>query len=223
MEKFAVIVAGGSGTRMGHQVPKQFLPVAGVPLLVHTISRFLEAYPDIRIILVLPRVHIERGVEILATYHPAAGVEIVEGGATRFGSVSNGLQQVADDALVFVHDAVRCLVSPSLIRTCGEYAEKFGSAIPVIPVKDSVRRIIPGGSEVLDREQLRAVQTPQVFHAGVLKKVFLQEWRNSFTDEATVYEAAGLAVQLVEGEESNIKVTYPSDLLLAEQYFSLNK
>lgn len=220
MDRFAVIVAGGSGTRMGHQTPKQFLPVAGVPLLVHTVSSFLKAFPTMRIVLVLPAIHIETGKQILAAHLPGASVEIVEGGSTRFGSVSNGLQRVSDDALVFVHDAVRCLVSPTLIRSCSEHAEKYGSAVPVVPVKDSVRRIIPEGSEVVDREQLRAVQTPQVFHAAVLKKAFQQEWKSSFTDEATVYEAAGHKVHLVEGEESNIKVTYPSDLLLAEQFFS---
>lgn len=218
MRKFAVIVAGGSGSRMGSETPKQFLTLNDEPVLVHTIRAFQEAYSDITIILVLPVDHMDTGKRILDEYLPGVEVKFVKGGITRFDSVKNGIRAAGDDAVIFVHDAVRCLVSVSLIQRCYEKAVETGSAIPVIPVKDSIRRITPEGSEAVNREELRAVQTPQTFIAGILKKAFEQPYQQGFTDEASVIENQGGKITLVEGEETNIKITYPSDLLLAEQF-----
>jgi 2-C-methyl-D-erythritol 4-phosphate cytidylyltransferase len=222
MQKFAVIVAGGSGTRMGHETPKQFLPVNGEPVLIHTVRAFKEVYDDLRIILVLPAAHMERGRHMIREHFPGFAVTFAEGGKTRFESVRNGIRLAGDDSVIFVHDAVRCLVSKALIRACYEQALEKGSAIPVVPLKDSVRRLIPGGSEVINREELRAVQTPQTFRSEIIKKAFELPYQESFTDEATVVELAGWKVELINGEEINIKITYPSDLLLAEQFFSSN-
>lgn len=220
MEKFAVIVAGGSGTRMGNSMPKQFLEVAGKPLLIHTIASFHEAYEDMAIIVVLPHAHLETGKSLIDQFFPSCSfIHITSGGVTRFESVKNGIQFASDESIVFVHDAVRSMVTPSLIQRCFAVAREKGSAIPVVPIKDSIRRVTTDGSVVLDREILRAVQTPQTFYAGELKKAFLQPYQSAFTDEATVVEYAGGKVELIEGEETNIKVTYPSDLLMAEQFF----
>ncbi|HSF44896.1 MAG TPA: 2-C-methyl-D-erythritol 4-phosphate cytidylyltransferase [Chitinophagaceae bacterium] len=223
MRKFAVIVAGGSGSRMGYDTPKQFLLINDKPVLVHTLLAFTEAYRDISIILVLPVNHMETGKQILGHHLPQLNVQFAEGGSTRFESVKNGINLAGDDSVIFVHDAVRCLVSVSLIRGCFELALRAGSAIPVVPLKDSIRRVFPGGSEVVNREELRAVQTPQTFRSEILKQAFQQPYRDGFTDEATVVEFAGGSVELIDGEESNIKITYPSDLLLAEQYLRQKK
>lgn len=219
MEKFAVIVAGGSGSRMGNEIPKQFLPVAGVPVLIHTVRAFLAAYPDLQIILVLPSEHIQKGHELAAAYFPDNPILLATGGKTRFDSVRSGLSLVTPEAIVFVHDAVRCLISVSLIRRCYDQALAEGSAVPVVPLKDSIRKITDAGSEVVNRETLRAVQTPQTFKGELLIKAFETPYQDGFTDEATVVEFAGGKISLVEGEEANIKITYPSDLLLAEQFF----
>ena len=220
MEKFAVIVAGGSGTRMGQSVPKQFLQVGGKPVLVHTLEAFRRAFEDIQMVVVLPSLHMESGRSLLSVYFPdSSGIQLTTGGATRFESVQAGVQLAPDDSIIFVHDAVRCMVSPELIRRCYETAARHGSAIPVVAVKDSMRRLTETGSEVVDREVLRAVQTPQTFRSSLLKSALQQPYEVSFTDEATVVESSGVPVVLVSGEDSNVKITYPSDLLMAEQYF----
>jgi 2-C-methyl-D-erythritol 4-phosphate cytidylyltransferase len=222
MHKFVVIVAGGSGTRMGLETPKQFLPVNGEPVLIHTVRAFREAYDDIGVILVLPATHMEFGMHLINDHFPGLEVKFAEGGSTRFDSVKNGIGMAADDSIIFVHDAVRCLVTTSLIRSCYEQALQKGSAIPVVPLKDSIRRLIPGGSQVLNREELRAVQTPQTFRSEILKKAFELPYHESFTDEATVVEYAGGKVELIDGDDMNIKITYPADLLLAEQFVRSN-
>lgn len=217
MKTSAVIVAGGSGTRMGTDLPKQFLPIHGVPVLIHTIRAFLQAIDDIQIVLVLPDSHLEAGREYLRQNLPGLQAILVHGGPTRFDSVKNGLAVTDNDAIVFVHDAVRCLVTPALIRQCLNDVLRYGSSIPVVPVKDSIRRVEGEQSVVVDRSVLRAVQTPQTFPAGELKKAFEQPNQPAFTDEATVWESHGRSVHLTEGEERNFKITYPTDLLLAEQ------
>jgi 2-C-methyl-D-erythritol 4-phosphate cytidylyltransferase len=220
MDKFAVIVAGGSGLRMGHETPKQFLPVGEVPLLIHTIRAFTKAFSDLSVVLVLPAEHMQKGQEMVSSFMPDAPVQFAPGGKTRFDSVRSGLGLVSADSIVFVHDAVRCLVSPLLIRKCYEQALVLGSAVPVVPLKDSIRKITAEGSEVQNRELLRAVQTPQTFRAETLLKAFQTDYQESFTDEATVVEYSGGSISLIDGEEANIKITYPSDLLLAEQFFN---
>jgi 2-C-methyl-D-erythritol 4-phosphate cytidylyltransferase len=220
MDKVAVIVAGGSGTRMGAGMPKQFLVIQGKPILVHTINAFYSAFQDIKIILVLPVDYMQRGTDLIKRFYPGKRISITEGGASRFESVKKGLSIVSSPSVIFVHDAVRCLVSTSLIHLCYDTALESGSAIPVIPVKDSIRKVIGSGSEVVDRETLRAVQTPQTFRSDLLLPAFNAEYHSSFTDEATVVEHSGISVTLVEGEELNIKLTYPADFDFAEQALS---
>jgi len=220
MKKFAVIVAGGSGNRMNSSVPKQFLLLKGRPVLYYTLKAFLDAYKDLQVILVLPDEYIEKGKKIIDPIFDHSRIQITTGGKTRFHSVQNGLQQVNEESIVFVHDAVRCLVSPGLIRRCYETAMEHGSAIPVIDCNDSVRLVKEGGNESLERSEVKLVQTPQTFQSRILLPAFRVEYQDKFTDEATVVEAFGLKVQLVKGEESNIKITRPLDMAIAERLLS---
>lgn len=224
MNRVAVIVAGGSGTRMGKERPKQFLELNGKAILIHSITAFLHAYADIQIILVLPKEYLELANEMVKQASISANIMFIEGGATRFESVKNGLQEVKDAELIFVHDAVRCLVTPELIKVCAEAADKYGSAIPVVPVRDSIRRIDPAdqSSMIVNRENLVVVQTPQTFKKNILLSAFDVDYSPAFTDEASVVEAAGYRVHLVQGEETNIKITFPDDLVYAEWRLNRN-
>ncbi|MBX3257002.1 MAG: 2-C-methyl-D-erythritol 4-phosphate cytidylyltransferase [Chitinophagaceae bacterium] len=217
MKKFAVIVAGGSGTRMGSRVPKQFLLLNGQPVLLHTVEAFLSAYPDMEVILVLPPAYIEEGTEIVRQSSDPGRVLVTAGGETRFHSVKKGLSLTTHPSIIFVHDGVRCLVTQKLIRSCYDQAVEKGSAIPCIAVPDSIRIINDEGHKPIDREKLRAIQTPQTFQSEILLKSFELPYNESFTDEATVAEAAGYEVFLATGEKENIKITVPSDLIIAEQ------
>lgn len=215
MRTYVVMAAGGSGSRMGGEQPKQFMEVNGQSILRHSIRAFVQAYPDISVILVLPELYIADfngwGAE-LETEH----ITVVRGGATRFESVRNGLRAITGPGIVFVHDAARCLVTPDLIRRCYSAAVETGSAIPVVPAKNSLRLLDVTGHRPLNREQVRVVQTPQTFQTAILLPAFEQPYQEIFTDEATVAEAAGQTVHLVEGEETNIKITVPVDLIVAE-------
>lgn len=218
MKKYAVIVAGGIGKRMNSDLPKQFMPLLGKPVLFYTLKAFLEAFEDLQIILVLPDEHISKGRELVDAYFDPARILFTAGGETRFHSVQNGVQLVHDESIVFVHDGVRCLVTPQLIRYCFDSAMANGSAIPVISLKDSVRMVKEESSIALERTTLRAVQTPQTFHSKLLLPAINNiEYKEKFTDEATVVEAYNIDVHLMEGEETNIKITRPLDLMLAEQ------
>lgn len=218
MKRTAVIVAGGSGTRMGKELPKQFLLIQGKPILLHSIDAFLQAFEDIRIILVLPAAYLDHTKQLIASHGYSSNIKIIEGGETRFHSVQHGLKSIDDQGLVFVHDAVRCLVTPDLIKQCASEAELHGSAIPVVPVRDSIRKksAYADYSEVVSREGLYIVQTPQTFLTEYILPAFELPYTSAFTDEATVAEAFGLRVHLVEGEEKNIKITFPEDLAFAE-------
>jgi 2-C-methyl-D-erythritol 4-phosphate cytidylyltransferase len=215
MKKFAVIVAGGSGSRMQSAVPKQFLELNGYAVLWYTLKAFLNAYDDLQIILVLPSNHFVTGKQIIDTLNANERVRITEGGANRFHSVKNGLSLVDDDSIVFVHDAVRCLISVELIHRCYEHAVKHGNAIPAVPATDTIRIDRGNGPEPVDRNQIFAIQTPQTFQSNILKPAFEVDYRESFTDEATVAEAAGVTIHLVEGDANNIKLTRPADLVVA--------
>jgi len=217
MDKTAVIVAGGMGKRMGSETPKQFLELNGRPILSYTLDAFYTAFPDIQIIIVFPQLYLEEGTGIIHGLYPGSNIVFTAGGSTRFDSVKNGLSLAKSPSVIFVHDAVRCLVTPLLIRNCYEEALKHGSAIPVVPVKDSFRRIYQNGSEVVDRNSLRAVQTPQTFLSEILLPAFQVDYDPSFTDEATVVENHGGKIHLVPGEEENIKITVPADLDFAQQ------
>jgi 2-C-methyl-D-erythritol 4-phosphate cytidylyltransferase len=217
LRKYAIIVAGGSGTRMNSNLPKQFMLLKGKPVIYYTIRTFLEAYDDLEVIVVLPAEFISIGKEMVSGYFSNRRIQITAGGDTRFQSVKNGLKLVEGESIIFVHDGVRCLVSNELIRRCYEKAVKDGSAIPVIPSKDSVRLLTDSGSEVADRNNVMLVQTPQTFQSDILLPAFHAKYKEEFTDEATVVEAAGNKVSLVEGEANNIKITRPVDLIVAEQ------
>jgi len=215
MNRVAIIVAGGSGTRMGHELPKQFHLLQGKPVIWHSIKAFTEAYSDIRVIVVLPARYLDQSHYINLDFHSHV-IQVVEGGDSRFDSVKNGLREVIGDALVFVHDAVRCLVTADLIRRCGDAAEKNGNAVPCIEASDSMRVIIGDRNEILSREYVRLIQTPQVFRADVLKQAFDQPYEVGFTDEANVVESAGQTIHLVPGETENIKITNPVDMAVAQ-------
>ena len=218
MKKVAVIVAGGSGIRMGAELPKQFLHIKHKPLLYYTLDAFLRAYDDIQVVLVLPETHIEMGREIVDAFFEESRIRIAVGGPTRFQSVKNGLLTIEDESIIFVHDAVRCLITIGLIRRCYETAMQTGSAIPVIKCNDSVRVLTAdGASDALDRDKIVLVQTPQVFHSKILLPAYSIDYKDKFTDEAAVVEAYGLKVSLVEGDKNNIKVTHPIDLIVAER------
>jgi 2-C-methyl-D-erythritol 4-phosphate cytidylyltransferase len=218
MKKYAIIVAGGTGTRMGRAIPKQFLLLHDRPVLYYTLRAFLEAYNDLEIILVLPEEYSDMGKEIIDAWFDYSRIQVTFGGETRFHSVQNGLKLVQEESVIFVHDAVRCLVTTELIQLCFEHTLQMGSAVPVIRSKDSVRILNEEGNdnEVLDRNKVVLVQTPQTFHSKILLPAFQIDYKERFTDEATVVEAFGLKISLVEGDEDNIKITRPVDLLIAE-------
>ncbi|MCA0383848.1 MAG: 2-C-methyl-D-erythritol 4-phosphate cytidylyltransferase [Bacteroidetes bacterium] len=218
MKKYAIVVAGGAGKRMNSDLPKQFLPLLGKPVLYYTLKAFLDAYEDLTVVLVLPEEHIEKGREIVDAYFNPDRFVFTAGGETRFHSVRNGATMAANDSIIFVHDGVRCLVTPQLIRYCYDSAMLNGSAIPTIGAKDSIRQLTASGSMAVDRTQFRVVQTPQTFHSKILLPAINQiEYKEKFTDEATVVEAFGIDVHLMEGEETNIKITTPVDMTIAEQ------
>ncbi|MCP9750726.1 2-C-methyl-D-erythritol 4-phosphate cytidylyltransferase [Ferruginibacter sp. HRS2-29] len=222
MKKYAVIVAGGSGVRMNSKVPKQFLLLKGKPVLYYTIDAFLKAYEDIQIILVLPEEHVAAGQEVIDAFFDYTRIQITIGGRTRFHSVQNGLQLITEESMVFVHDAVRCLLSTELIHRCYDAAIEFGSAIPVTDCRDSVRILSNDGNEAIERDRVKLVQTPQTFHSKILLPAFFNiDYKDKFTDEATVVEAFGLKVTLVEGEERNIKITQPLDMEFAERLINI--
>lgn len=216
MKKYAILVAGGSGTRMGASLPKQFLLLKGKPILYYTIKAFLEAYNDLQVILVLPIDYTDMGQEIIDAWFDKTRIKITAGGDSRFQSVKNGLSLVEEESIVFVHDGVRCLVSKNLILACYTEALQSGSAIPAITPKDSIRILRADENEALDRNSIRLIQTPQTFHSKILLPAFQIDYKDKFTDEATVVEAFGLKVTLVQGEETNIKITEPIDMVVAE-------
>jgi 2-C-methyl-D-erythritol 4-phosphate cytidylyltransferase len=217
MKKYAVIVAGGSGMRMGTMVPKQFLPLQGKPVLWYTLTAFLDAFPDLEIILVLPEAHLQTGQDILRSTYAPDRIWMTVGGETRFHSVRNGLSHIHQHSIVFVHDGVRCLLTPQLIRRCYQMAQERGNAIPAITAVDSIRIETFDGNEFIDRSKVRIIQTPQTFYSDIVKAAFEQEYEESFTDEASVVERLGVKIHLIEGESTNIKITHPIDVLIAEK------
>ncbi|MCL6525176.1 MAG: 2-C-methyl-D-erythritol 4-phosphate cytidylyltransferase [Thermoflavifilum sp.] len=221
MPRYALIVAAGQGSRMQQSMPKQFMLLAGKPVLQYSLEAFAVAFADVRFIIVLPEKYPE-WVHTLPQLFPGHTFQWVLGGATRFDSVKAGLKDISEpNALVFVHDAARPLVSEKLIHRCEAAALQYRSAIPCVPATESLRQIQADGQHhTLDRQAIRYVQTPQTFRAEWLLQAFQQPYRPEFTDEATVVEQAGYPVHLIEGETTNIKITYPHDLKLAEALLS---
>jgi 2-C-methyl-D-erythritol 4-phosphate cytidylyltransferase len=212
--KIAIIVAGGTGQRMGSVVPKQFLEIEGKSILLHTIDQFVNAFDDIRLVVVLPEGYIEEGKKLLKnrTKNP---IQFIAGGETRFQSVKNGLAAVKEKSIVFVHDAVRCLLTPALVQRCYQQAVENGSAIPAVSSTDTVRIMENEKHHLFDREKVMLIQTPQTFQSEILLTAFDQAYQPNFTDEANVVEASGQPVFLVDGEFENIKITRPLDLAIA--------
>lgn len=221
--RYVIIVAGGKGLRMGADIPKQFLPVGGLPVLMRTILAFREFDPGMKVILVLPRHQQEYWKGLCAEYSFREPFAVADGGETRFHSVKNGLALIPDDAegVVGVHDGVRPFPSQETISRVYDEAERTGAAVPVVPVVDTLRHIeggdiTEGESKTVSRNEYRIVQTPQTFSIRILKDAYRQEYSDFFTDDASVVEHAGHAVSLVEGNRENIKITTPFDLAVAE-------
>ena len=216
MKKYIIIVAGGKGLRMGGDIPKQFLPVCGKPVLMRTLEAFHAYDASMCLILVLPVSQQAYWKQLCEEYQFELVHEIANGGETRFHSVKNGLALVEEDGLVGVHDGVRPFVSQEVISRCYEEAASLKAVIPVIGVVETVRHLTEEGSETVPRDQYKLVQTPQVFDVTLLHRAYQQEYTDLFTDDASVVEALGEKVYLVEGNRENIKLTTPFDLKLAE-------
>lgn len=218
--KIAIIVAGGKGERMNADIPKQFLEIHGRPILMYTLEVFYRYDASIQLVLALPPLQIDCWKELCKKHAFTLPHQIVAGGQTRFHSVKNGLDAVKVPALVAVHDGVRPLVSIETIARCFDAAGQFDAAIPVIDLVDSIRQITPVGSISVDRNTYKSVQTPQIFDAELLKKAYEQEFSSLFTDDASVVEASGNKIHLVEGNRENIKITTEMDLEIAKMILS---
>ena len=216
MEKYVIIVAGGSGKRMGGEMPKQFLLVAGKPILMHTVEAFARADEGFKFILVLPEAHFSTWHSLVNEYNFTIPVTLVPGGAERFFSVKNALVHVPNGALVAVHDGVRPFASKETILEAFAVAAEKGAAVPVIDEVDSLRRVQKGESQAVNRSEYKRVQTPQVFQSTILQKAYNQEFSAFFTDDASVVESIGETITLTTGNVENIKITTPHELLLAE-------
>jgi len=215
MNLYAIIVAGGSGSRMGSAVPKQFLVLAGKPVLMHTIEKFASYDPSIKIITVIPESQFAFWEELRTRHSFNIPHIIVPGGATRFESVKNGLEFVADDSYVAIHDGVRPLVSTSTIGRCFEAAFTWGNGIPAISPADSVRLTTDQGNMAVNRQYVKMIQTPQVFRTDLIKKAYQQKYAPEITDDAMLLEKTGVDIVIVEGNRENIKITNPEDLSVA--------
>jgi len=215
MRNSVIIVAGGSGKRMGSSVPKQFLEIEGKAVIVFTMERFLEFDPEIEMVLVINKDFVEYWEKARKRADFDYPVKIALGGETRFHSVKSGIESLDGDSLVGVHDSVRPLVSVSTIQTVYEAAEMTGCAIPCVPLKESVRQVDEDKSTAIDRSKIQIVQTPQVFRYKILKSSYDTPFLESFTDDASVAEQAGYKIKLVMGDEYNLKITTPEDFEIA--------
>lgn len=222
MKKYVMIMAGGSGSRMKSQVPKQFVVVAGKPVLMHTFDVFRNYNPEVEFILVLPEKEVTLWNELVVQYSFNLKYQLAFGGETRFHSVKNGLEQVHEEGIVFIHDGVRPLVSVETIRQCDQMAQEKGNAVPVIPVAESIRKVKHEDNKAVDRSRYFLVQTPQTFQTEMIKNAYRQTYSPLFTDDASVVEAAGEKINLVEGNRENIKITFPEDLLFVEFQLEMN-
>ncbi len=219
MRKTVIIVAGGSGSRMKTDIPKQFIIIKGKPVLMHTMIAFFNYDNSIEIVLVLPEQHIEYWESLVEKHNFAIPHKIVKGGEERFYSVKNALD-IIDSDLVAIHDAVRPFVTYDVISEAFSTAELKGNAIPVIPVNESVRQIVKDKNIAIERDNIMLIQTPQCFHTDIIKKAYEAPYKPEFTDDASVLEATGVKINLTTGNEHNIKITRPVDLLISEAIFT---
>ena len=218
MKKFALIVAGGIGSRMNTTIPKQFIEINERPVLMHTFDVFFNFDPKLKFILVLPKDQIKLWNSLCDKHQFKIEYEIAFGGETRFHSVKNGLDLISEDGIVFIHDGVRPLVSAQTLQNCFETAAVKGNALPVIPVSESVRFADDSGNQPVDRAKYFLVQTPQTFQTKLIQKAYMKAKSDLFTDDATVLESMGETIHLVEGNRENIKITYPEDLVFAKSF-----
>jgi len=218
MKKFVLIVAGGSGSRMKETVPKQFMELQDYPVLMHTFNAFIKYDSSVEFILVLPENQVNFWNELCEKHDFRLKYKLAPGGETRFHSVKNGLNLIDEKGIVFIHDGVRPLVSVQTLQNCFATATKKGNALPVIPVAESVRFVDEDNNYSVDRTKHFLVQTPQTFKTEVIKNAFQQNYSDKFTDDASVLEALGKTINLVEGNRENIKITYPEDLIVAKTF-----
>lgn len=211
MKRTIIIVAGGKGLRMESEIPKQFLELNGKPVLMHTIEAFFLFDEEIKLILVLPKGQFSFWDELCQKHHFTIPHQKVAGGSTRFESVKNGLEQAPDTGLIGVHDGVRPFIRPETITRIYNEAAKHGNAIPVIAPSESIRIVTENSNQIIDRASVRLIQTPQVFEAKALKEAYKIQYKESFTDDASVFEGNN-KIHLVEGQQGNIKITTPEDL-----------
>jgi 2-C-methyl-D-erythritol 4-phosphate cytidylyltransferase len=218
MKTYAIIVAGGSGSRMQSVVPKQFLSINGLPVLMHTLLAFHNSDTKPQLILVLPADYHDYWVQLYTTHNFNIPHQLVSGGETRFHSVKNGLGLIPDneDSLIAVHDAVRPLTSRDIIDQSYQHAATNGNAVTAVKSRDSIRQLKDGNSLALTRDEIYLIQTPQTFQSAQLKKAFLQPYSPHFTDDASVVEATGIKINLIEGSYQNIKITFAEDIAIAE-------
>lgn len=218
MKNYALIVAGGSGQRMRNSVPKQFLLIHNKPILLHTVEKFSKTNLFDKIILVLSSNHREQWNKIVKDYSFNSHITVVDGGNSRYESVKNGLKEVDNDGYIAIHDGVRPLVSELLIKKCMNELLVNTSAVPSIPLVDSIRQVSNASNEIAERNNFRIIQTPQCFHSDLLKKAYEEIEDFELTDDASVFEKFGQKIHLIEGEPMNIKITVASDLLIAEAF-----
>ncbi|HEY5570900.1 MAG TPA: 2-C-methyl-D-erythritol 4-phosphate cytidylyltransferase [Bacteroidales bacterium] len=216
MKKYVIIVAGGKGKRMSADLPKQFLKLGDKPILMHTIQRFAEYDPTMKIIVVLPQDQQEFWKDLCRQYNFMVPHKTANGGNTRFQSVKNGLALIRETGLVGIHDGVRPFVTTEVIDRCYKTAEATGAVIPVVDILETVREVLPEGSRSVNRNSYKVVQTPQVFQNDLLLRAYNQLYREEYTDDATVVESCDIKVTLVEGNRENIKITTPFDMMLGE-------
>ncbi len=220
-QKHVIIVAGGTGVRMNHEVPKQFIKIDGKPIITYAIEKFLSYDVSINVILVCHADYLKHLNALLSEYFPKNNFKVTNGGATRFQSVKNGLNLIKDtNGMVAIHDAARPFVSIATIKNCFETAAQKGNAIPFIPLNESLRHVENEKNNWVDRNDFKIIQTPQCFKIDLIKKAFEQDYNSAFTDDATVLEQTGVVINLVEGNSENIKITTPTDLKMAESLLS---
>ena len=220
MKKYVIIAAGGSGDRMKSNIPKQFFLLKGKPILMHTIEKFYHLNKSFKIILILPKKEVENWKKLCKKNNFNIDHEIIIGGENRFYSIKNGLKEIPNKNMILIHDGVRPLVSSRLISNLMLIGEDSKCVIPVLPIKDSIRKVKKNSSVSIDRSDLFIVQTPQCFRSEEIKKAYRQEYRSSFTDDASVYENIGGEINLISGEQQNIKITTKEDLEIVKQIYS---
>ena len=222
MIRYAIIVAGGTGQRFGSNIPKQFLPLKGLPILMHTLNRFHNYDKNIQLIVTLPSDYFELWESLCKKYNFSINHKVIAGGAARFHSVKNGLDTISENGLVAIHDAVRPLANNDTLDRCFETARRVGNAIPVMPLIDSIRVLKGDTSSQVNRDAYVLVQTPQVFDIQLIKSAYEQPYHSGLTDDASVLEQLGHKIILVEGNRENIKITNQMDMAVAEALISVN-